>query len=307
MREQTEGRSSSDVDASTFQRLVEELGITLTHKIEREGISRIPNPNYVVTDIGAILRQSVHTYDLLYFLYSEEIRSHYGYRLAYNFAALPLVRTMIDCLYNITSLLADPIKRGPAFRKSGYHQLLKNLDQLTLDYGGQTKWDRYIEDQREILELDMRSVGLSATEARKQSLWPTLSKYLLLPKGKAAPTPYQVFLKSLTFGYWAEYSSISHATFQGLKSVAPFFLRDRVSQEQRLALTHRGDLLMTQHLARAAAILLCTETELQAFFRFDGARIPERLRQSWSALVVFVEVKELYDKRYDKLMSDAGI
>jgi hypothetical protein len=60
-------------------------------------------------------------------------------------------------------------------------------------------------------------------------------------------------------------------------------------------------------MARASAILLCILTELQAYFRFDGARINERVHDVWNALVIAPEVKDLFDSRYAQLMQDKGI
>jgi len=293
---------ANDVDASTFQRPIEELAITLTHKVEREGIIRLPSPNYVVTDLGVIMRQAVHTYNLFYFLNSEEITASTGYRQGYSFAALPLIRTMIDCLYNTTVLLEDPSKRGPSFRKSGYRKLLQSLEEDLASDGGIPKWDVFLKQQRNNLDLDMRSVGITEVEAKKEPLWPTLSRYLNVPKG-ALPTSNQQFLKSLTFGFWDEYSSISHATFQGLKITAPFFLKDRTAHEHREFLRDKGDLDISKHLARAAAILLCIATELQAYFKFDGANINKRVRECWSALNVFSEVQELFNQRYERIIN----
>ena len=65
--------------------------------------------------------------------------------------------------------------------------------------------------------------------------------------------------------------------------------------------------LIFGHMTRAAAILLCILTELQAFFRFDGARINARLHEVWNALLAAPEVKDLYDSRYAQLMKDKGI
>ena len=267
MANQTEG-----IDASTFQSVIENLAITLTHKVEREGISRLPNPNYLVTDLGVLLRQATYTYDLLYFLHSDEIRQHRGYRQGYSFACLPLVRTMIDCLYNISALLEAPADRGPAFRRSGYRRLLESLDKEQAAHLSERDWTDHIHAQRELLAIDMRSVNITEAEARAEPLWPTLSAYLRVKKN-VAPTANQVFLKSLTFGYWADYSSISHATFQGLKMVAPFFLADRTLHEQRQTLKEKGEFATTQHLGRTAGILLCVITELQFFFKFEDANI----------------------------------
>ena len=64
---------------------------------------------------------------------------------------------------------------------------------------------------------------------------------------------------------------------------------------------------LSLHIARAAAILLCIVTELQAQFRFDGASINERIHKMWQALIPVFEVKELFDERYSQLMKDRRI
>src|SRR5208283_5708750 len=58
---------------------------------------------------------------------------------------------------------------------------------------------------------------------------------------------------------------------------------------------------------KAAAILLCIVTELQAHFHFDGANIDERIHKIWNALMPAFAVKQLYSERYEQLMKDKGI
>jgi hypothetical protein len=60
-------------------------------------------------------------------------------------------------------------------------------------------------------------------------------------------------------------------------------------------------------MARAAIIMLCIVTELQAYFRFTDANINARIHRVWNALMPFFEAKELYDERYAQLMIDKGI
>ena len=62
-------------------------------------------------------------------------------RPAYSVVALPLVRNMIDCLYNITAILQNPGLHGPRFRKYGYKKLLAGLDEDQTNYGGKPEWD----------------------------------------------------------------------------------------------------------------------------------------------------------------------
>ena len=63
------------------------------------------------------------------------------------------------------------------------------------------------------------------------------------------------------------------------------------------------------HIGRAAGVLLCIVTEVQAYFKFDdnGARINERIHEIWNALIPVPEIKELYDGHYEQLMKARGI
>jgi hypothetical protein len=47
--------------------------------------------------------------------------------LTYGIAAMPLVRSLIDCLYNVTAILQNPAEQGAAYRKSGIKRTLIDL------------------------------------------------------------------------------------------------------------------------------------------------------------------------------------
>jgi hypothetical protein len=98
---------------------------------------------------------------------------------------------------------------------------------------------------------------------------------------------------------WREYSSISHASYDGLVQLFPFIARDKLSHAMRTpALDNYRLRHFAMHFARAAALLLCLLTEIQHSFKFDGANIDKRLREIWTAMLGFYEVKELFDFRY---------
>ncbi len=296
------------LDARTFQAPLSELANTLALKVQREGLKRLPEPPFVIEDIYVLLRQAHHICDLFFYLNADERRLKDGYwRVGYSAAILPLVRCMIDCLYNITVILDNPGVKAYQFRESGYKQMLQALDADEHRYGGDPKWDDWITRQRGLIDSGMRSNGFTEAEVRAaKTWWPTLSAYLK-DKGGTPLTPHQEFLKKLTFGFWQEYSGMAHATFQGLMPTAIFYIPKDLPHEERPQVDTASEIMISIHISRVAAVLLCMLTEVQAYFRFDGAHINQRLRRVWNALIPVPEIKELYDERYAKLMKDKGI
>jgi hypothetical protein len=299
--------SKPNLDARTFQHQLVELANTLALKVQREGPKILPRPVWVTTDTFVLLRQAMHTYDLFFFLNADERRQKdVDWRVAYSVASLPLIRCMIDCLYNVTVILQNPGVKGYQFRESGYKKTLEALDADERRYGGDPQWDAYIAKQRVFLGSVMHSDGLAESEVRQAKSWPTLSAYLRVKKNVSL-TPHQEFLKKLTYGFWQEYSGMAHATFEGLLPTAMFYTVKDVPHEFRSNVETAIDTVIAIHIPRLAAILLCMLTEVQTYFRFDGARINQRLHLVWNALLPAPEVKELYDLRYAKLMADKGI
>src|SRR5271169_6559006 len=161
-------------------------------------------------------------------------------------------------------------------------------------------WAQWLRKRRDFIDLGIRRDGFTLADVMAQAKWPLLGTYLRTKKG-ASLTEHQFFLKNLTFGYWREYSEYSHGTFQGLMRTAVSYLEHDLPHERRPELEEGSLALIFGHMTRASAVLLCILTELQAYFRFDGARINERLLQIWDALLQAPEVRDLYDSRYAKL------
>jgi hypothetical protein len=257
-----------------------------------------------------MLKQAHHTCNLFFYLNADERRKGKGdgaWKVEYSIVILPLVRCMIDCLYNITVLLENPGVKGNQFRESGFKKMLRALDADEKRYGGDVDWDAYIADRRKRIDWLMRNSGFTLDSVNAAIPWPTLGTYLR-PDKNTPLKPNQEFLKRLTYGFWQEYSGIAHATFQGLLPTAAFYTPEDVPHEQRKEFDDVFvELTLSKHTFRAAAILLCMLTEVQAHFRFDGARINQRLHEVWNALIPVPEIRELYDERYSKLMADRGM
>ncbi len=253
----------------------------------------------------------MNTYNLLFYLNADVRRETDCYwRNTYTIVTLPLIRNMIDDLYNITAILQNPSVNGPWFRKSGFKKALAALDEDEVRYGGQPKWDRWIQKNRDGYDFLIRECGLSMSAVLAQSSsWPTLGKYVSDRQPGGAITPHQAFLKTFIYGDWRQYSAMSHGAFEGLMPVAMYYIADAMPHEDRPKIDAIFPKIFSTHIARAAIILLCIVTEVQAHFRFDddGARINERIHAMWDALMPAFDAKELYDERYAQLLRDARI
>jgi hypothetical protein len=296
-----------ELKAKTFQRQLDELADTLCYKVQREGSKKLPKPAFAIADIYMLMRQAHQIYRLFIYINADERRTKDpNWKIAYSVAILPILRCMIDCLYNVTTILKSPGPKGYQFRESGYNIALKVLDDEEERYGGEPKWDSYIRKKREFIHAHMQRDGITLDEVKAARPWPTLSAYLRVSENNP-DSPHKQFLRSLTYVFWQEYSGIAHATFQGLTATGSFYAPKDLPHELRPMLDLSGERIIFLSVSRAAAILLCLLTEVQAQFTFDGANINRRLHEVWKALRVALEVKELYRKRYKRLMKQKGI
>jgi hypothetical protein len=158
----------------------------------------IPAPAHIAVDLHVLIRQAMYTYNLLFYLNADERRETDCYwRNAYTIVTLPLIRNMIDCLYNITAILQNPGINGVWFRKSGYRKSLAALEKDEKRYGGQPKWDSWIAKSRDGLHEAMRVDGITMPDVlATKAEWPTLGRYIKDKQPGGTTTPHQDFLNT---------------------------------------------------------------------------------------------------------------
>jgi hypothetical protein len=296
------------VNATTFRVPLQELAETLAQKLKREAPGLMSNvPAYVSTDLFVLLRYAKAIYNFFFYIHTDELREDPFWSSSFTFVAAPLVRSLIDILYNITFILHNPAVNGPAFRKAGFWKELSSLRDETALYQGKPEWDAYLANKRSQLDLSMRSSDIVESQLSNQDSWKTLGNYILSPGPGGKFSDHQLFLKRLTLGNWREYSAMSHAAFEGLLDMAAFYTRDSQDTKTKELVDAAYPRLMSLHLARAAILLLALLTEIQAYFNFPGANIGPRLHQMWNALMQVPEATELYNERYARLMASKGI
>ena len=297
------------LDAKTFQEPLAKLAEAIAQKVSREGPQQV-RPRFVTDDLFLMIRHSLATYHLLLYLNADERRENDCYwNIKHGVVAAPLIRSMIDCLYNITAILQDPLEKGAAYRKSGLKKRLADIEEDQETYGQRPGWDEYIKHQLGALDTLARGSGYTEQEIRDARSWPTLGQYLVRGK-QSTLTPHQQFLKKFEHTQWRQYSAMSHGGFEGYIGelpVAAYYTTDCFPHEQRPMIESSYSAFLTRHVGRAAAVLLCIATEIQVYFRFEGADINKRLVAMWAALMPLFEAKELYDARYSELMKERGI
>ena len=173
------------IHATDFQEPLAKLTETIALKISREAVKTF-RPEFATTDIYMMLKQCLSIYKLsFYIVASERHRERIGWNSRCSAAAFPLVRGMIDCLYNITVILSDPLVKAYEFRKSGYRQRLKPIEEDATRYGGDRYWDDSIKTSRRTLALEMSGFGFDEREVVTAKRWPTLGQYLWIRRKSA--------------------------------------------------------------------------------------------------------------------------
>ena len=298
------------INAKTFQEPLWRLAETMAQVMKREGWKYLAAPGFVSEDIHMMIRQAIANYNLLFYLNADERRENDCFwNPRYGVVTAPLVRSMIDALYNITLILENPAENGPAYRKSGLKKRLLDIEEDRQTYAGKQEWEDYCTQQTKALDILIRGSGFSEAEIRTAAIWKPLGTYILQGKPEDA-TPHQKFLKTFTHMQWRQYSALSHAAYDGYIGEIPagaYFMNDAFPPEHRADIEKMYMAFLTRHIGRAAMILLCIVTELQLYIRVKEHRINERIVEMWNALISVFEIKEIYDERYCGLMREKGI
>jgi len=213
----------------------------------------------------------------------------------------------------VTAILQNPAEQGRAYRKSGLKKTLLDLDEDDRRYHGQPKWEADVSKRRGAVNLLIRQSGFTLEGVMKQTIWPTLGQYISTKGPGGSLTEHQEFLKTFTHREWRQYSALSHGAFEGFIGfvgplpVGTYYISDFLPHAERPKIDASYEVFLSTHIGRAATVVLCMITELQAFCRFDGAHINERISKLWETLIPFFEANELYEERYSQLMKVRGI
>jgi hypothetical protein len=234
------------------------------------------------------------------------------WHVEYGVSAMPLIRSLIDCLYNITLFLDNPAKAAE-YRKCGFKKVVDGLDAERDAHPGDQAWEAWRAERLPFVESYIVRCGFTVADVRAQGKWQTMGSYIGTKGPGGTLTPHQQFLGRFTHLQWKQYSALSHAGYEGFAGlldpapIGSYYMTDFLPHALRPKVEETYELHVSSHLGRAALLLLSIVTELQAYCKFEGHEINLRICQVWDALLPLYEAKELYDGRYEQLMTDKGI
>jgi len=163
------------IHAETFQQPLGKLAATMVEKVFREGPKHIAAPAYVSEDIVTMLRYAMSVYNLLNYLNADERRNEDpDWFVRYGVTGMSMVRSLIDCLYNITAILEDPATVGRKYRMSGLKTTPIDIDNERDRHQGEDDWESYYKERRAPVELLIRMSNLTLDEVmqvQKGDMW----------------------------------------------------------------------------------------------------------------------------------------
>jgi hypothetical protein len=289
----------------------------MAEKVFHEGNERISGPSYVKEDLTTLLKYAASIYNLLNYLNADERRENdTEWYVRYGVTAMSLVRSLIDCLYNVIAIFEDPPSRAVQYRKSGLRKALDDLNEDKQKYGGNEGYEEQFNQRHKALDMLLRASGFTMDEIMampKNEAWQTFGQFIKTQRAGGSQSDVQRFLKTFAYLQWRQYSGLSHGTYEafigtmGPIPVGAYYMNDFLPHEIRRDIADSYHMLLSTHLGRSATVLLCMVTEIQAYCRFEGANINHRVCEVWSALLPSPSARELFDARYSKLMHEKNM
>ncbi|MDP3723812.1 MAG: hypothetical protein Q8R91_10015 [Candidatus Omnitrophota bacterium] len=210
--------------------------------------------------------------------------------------ASPIARSMLDGLFNVIYLGADPKRTIRDYRRAGWRELVEPHLRNQEKYGSLPEWNDWFAESRKLANSIGETEGLSDEDLKSVRVWPIPSRMAADSKNEL-PKEIREFLQYLNDWFYRAYSQEAHLTWPGLAQRAFPFVRDlrRESEKERLA-KYKSD-----HIYRAALLLLMTLSEVNTQLSLGTST---QLQYLWVLLSeYFLESKELYQLRYQKLLT----
>lgn len=292
--------SEKRLDFQVVKEPLDTLCVATHNKIEREWPDRFDDCGRLPVILRSLLLVSHNTHRSMRYLVADTPEDH-ARRPEFAASLPPLIRTLVDALCSLVYLLEDPPARSLMFSRGGWREMKESFARYEDKFGEAEEWQSWFASYRDLLELEMRDLGISEEENQKPSkvrYWPIPSQMTRDTELKPAN---REFLTHLDAWFYRLLSSASHQSGPGLAARAAGLLEGPDGEAERLR--HLAG-LKSNGMFTATTLLLAIVSEVLAVESFG---LTERARFIWGVLIEYwEEARELYDTRYQRLLDEAA-
>jgi hypothetical protein len=245
-------------------------------------------------------RVALNTYKTMVFICAEKPPDPLR-RPEYTVSCPPLVRTLVDSLFNIVFALEDLEGRVSWYYKAGWRENQERLERYIQTYGSLEEWKTWLETFKAGQEHGASIWGISAQERANLKLinfWPLPSQMVRFGLATTDTLPAtRAFLQYLNDWFYRELSQESHMSFPGLAHRGGMLMElDKKEPLIQEKLDHNRSTQMVMTMT----ILLALGSEIDQNFNFG---FKQRIMVLWGILSDALPIaKEVYQARYAGLL-----
>ena len=203
------------LDFSLINQPLEALAGATINKIEREWPQRLSQIDGA-QPLFALLSKLAHaTYQSIRYLNAETPEDSVR-KVEFVSSAPPLLRSLVDELFTIALIGADPEANVSWYYRSGWREQAQLGEQFRNRYGNNPEWTDWLKGYQSLLDTSWQDLYVTAKEkADPTSIrwWPTPAQMLRL---KTIPTDVVSFFEYLTDWFYRQLSQQTHLTYPGL-------------------------------------------------------------------------------------------
>jgi len=281
---------------------LDSLLAALENKVEREWPARFRGVLGARELVLVTLKTANVTYRSIRFLCAEKPPDPTR-KLEYCISVSPLNRTILDNLFTLIFVFEDLPGRARWYFRSDWRESRLELERYQAEFGSDPAWQDWLGRLKVYSKEGERLFQISPAEIANPKMilrWPNpgrMVNYGVSPK--PASTPARPFLKYLHDWFYADMSQQAHLGGGGLAKRAGALLQPRNDPDRETSLVKVRRNLVGQ----TVALMMALATEIEIYFKFG---LDERLRYLWGlACPLMAIAKELYDKRYAKVLGTA--
>jgi len=271
----------------------------MTLKLERE----FP-PNLASTGAREFFwltfRVALNTYNTLVYICADKQPDPFR-KLEFTISCPPLVRTLVDSLFNVVFVLEDIEPRTVWYYKSGWREIQERLIRYGRTYGSLEEWNEWFEVGTAVQEQMALHWKINKKEHDNLNLihyWPIPSQMIRFGLNKKDELPEtRAFMLFINDWFYRELSQESHLSYPGLARRGGILMEldgKAPSVQDKLERNRSSQMVMALTLLLA----ICSEIEQRFNFGFKP-----RVMVLWGILSDALPIpKEVYAARYAKLL-----